>query len=101
MDLLEESTSDDEAVKKAKLEDLKYVCKLEIRFASERAATLTCQSLQVDEELTPSKVERSMQVRGEFLVVEIRATELRLLRASTASFFDMAMVAVRFLCEFH
>jgi len=99
--MLEESLSDDEeAVKRARVEDLKYACKMRIKFASEKAARITCQSLNVDAELTPSKVERTLQVDGEYLVVEIRATEIRLLRASVASFFDMAMVSVRFLCEF-
>jgi tRNA threonylcarbamoyladenosine modification (KEOPS) complex Pcc1 subunit len=100
MDLLEEDSDDGEQQKRARVEDLKYSCKMEIRFASAEAARNVMLALQVDEELTPSKVERTMDVKDEYLIVEVRATEVRLLRASTASFFDMAMVAVRFLCEF-
>src|SRR4051794_13976592 len=99
MDLLDENSSDEEVAIKPKEEDLKYSCKLEIKFASATAAKNVLLTLQVDEELSPSKVERVMEVSGDFLIVTIRAVEVRLLRASTASFLDMAMVAVRFLCE--
>jgi len=104
MDAAEEeevaSGAEDARPKRAKLEDLKYVCKVRIKFATNKAAVMTQQALEVDKEISPEKVERTMHVDNVFLVVEIRSTELRLLRASAASFFDMAMVAVRFLCEF-
>ena len=80
--------------------EMPYVCSIEIPFASKRSAQLTLKALEVDEELTPQKVVRSIKVEEERLIVQIKSTELRLLRASVSSFFDMCMIAVRFLCEF-
>lgn len=91
----------DESMKRVKVEvDMPFTCLVEVPFATERAAEITMQTLQVDAELTPDKVKRILTVRDNVLVVEIHSTEQRLLRASLASFFDMAMTAARFLCEF-
>lgn len=97
----EEGLSGEETQKRPKLDvDMPFTCSVEVPFATARAAEITKQTLEVDAELTPDKVRRTLQVRGSVLVCSIESTEQRLLRASLASFFDMAMTATRFLCEF-
>ncbi|KAH9255417.1 hypothetical protein BASA81_006536 [Batrachochytrium salamandrivorans] len=98
----EEELSGEEGVqKRPKLDvDMPFTCLVEVPFATCRAAEITKQTLEVDAELTPDKVRRTLLVRGSVLVCSIESAEQRLLRASLASFFDMAMTATRFLCEF-
>lgn len=103
---MEEEEDDEEEVnvKRTKLEetkvDMPFTCHIEIPFPTAHSAEITMKTLEVDKELTPDKVRRVLQVKDNILIVDIYSTEQRLLRASLASFFDMAMVALRFLCEF-
>lgn len=58
------------------------------------------QTLEVDEELQPTKIHRTLNVKGTELLVHFEATEVRLLRAAVSSFFDMSMLTARTLLEF-
>jgi tRNA threonylcarbamoyladenosine modification (KEOPS) complex Pcc1 subunit len=77
-----------------------FQCVTRVPCSSSRIAQLLLNVLDVDKEIAPDKITRTMRVEGSELVVTIEASEARLLRASMASFFDMAMVAMRTLCEF-
>jgi len=66
-----------------------FALELRVPCASPAAAALMKSALDVDKELSPAQVTRTCAVQGSELCVNIRASELRLLRASAASFFDM------------
>ena len=80
---------------------LRHRAVLRVPFASDRAALLTMRTLEVDKEISPDRVRRSLRVEpGAVLVATLEATEARWLRASLSSLLDMMAVAVRVLCEF-
>lgn len=105
MEQEEEDLSDPESAQQKRIKlvqgsTMPFSCSMRIPFETAEAAHMVKEALAVDEELTPDKVVRSMRVEGRDLVVDIQSTEMRLIKASSASLFDMAMVALRFLCEF-
>ena len=81
---------------------LRYQLTVRIPCADSRTAEWVKATLDVDKEISPDKVVRTLAVgpQGNMLIVSIQATEARLLRASVASLFDMMAVALRVLCEF-
>ena len=101
----DEGDSDPEVVQQKRLKLLAgkampFSCTIRVPYATEQSAQMVHDTLSVDAELTPDKVDRAMRVEGKILVIEIRSTEMRLIKAVSSSFFDMAMTATRFLCEF-
>ena len=86
--MLEVSDSD-EVTSIAKEEFKPYSCTIRVPCVSEASSTLLKQVLEVDKEISPAKVSKTMTVEGNHLVVVLETTEIRLLRASLASFFDM------------
>ena len=54
----------------------------------------------MDDELQPSKVEKTLATEGATLVGNFRASEARVLRVVLSSFYDMLGVVVRSLREF-
>jgi hypothetical protein len=77
-----------------------YSCELKIRFLSEEHATNALHVLQVDEELQREKSQKILKVQGCELFATLSATEVRVLRVMTSSFFDMVTTLTRTLREF-
>ena len=71
-----------------------------ITFNSMEHAAIVKSVLEVDKELQPKKVQKVFEVDGNCLCIYIKATEWRMLRVATSSFYDMAMVAVQCIDEF-
>ena len=71
-----------------------------ITFNSMEHAVIVKSALEVDKELQPKKVQKIFEVDGNRLCIYIKATEWRMLRVATSSFYDMAMVAVQCIDEF-
>ncbi|DBA03151.1 TPA: hypothetical protein N0F65_003871 [Lagenidium giganteum] len=99
-------------------------------FAEPTDAEYAKQTIEVDEELQPEKIERVLSVDGNTLIAYVfhcvfhceidvlnrvarlvcdwpwcchrkfRATEVRLLRAAVSSYYDMTLLAARTLLEF-
>ncbi|TDH70586.1 uncharacterized protein CCR75_001865 [Bremia lactucae] len=79
---------------------LPFECKMTLRFTDKLDALYVLRTLEVDEELQPKKIIRTLTVKGTELLVHIAATEIRLLRAAVSSFYDMSMLSARTLLEF-
>ncbi|KAG7393713.1 hypothetical protein PHYPSEUDO_004476 [Phytophthora pseudosyringae] len=97
-----------------------FECDISLNFPEEVDAQLVLQTLEVDEELQPEKIHRTLTVKGTELHVYVltlpmwcppglvavvrcshfEATEIRLLRAAVSSFYDMSALAARTLLEF-
>lgn len=73
---------------------------IRIDFDKAEHAHIVKSVLEVDKELQPHKVRKIFEVRDNSLCIYLRATEWRMLRVATSSFYDMAMVAVECLDEF-
>ena len=73
---------------------------IRIDFNKAEHARIVQSVLEVDKELQPHKVRKEFEVHGNSLCIYLRATEWRMLRVATSSFYDMAMVAVQCLDEF-
>ena len=79
---------------------LPYGATIRVVLLSADHAAITAGALAVDAELRPSQATKSVRADGAELVVELRASDARLLRSMVASALDMAAVAVRTLREF-
>uniref|UniRef100_A0AAV1V188 Transcription factor Pcc1 n=1 Tax=Peronospora matthiolae TaxID=2874970 RepID=A0AAV1V188_9STRA len=77
-----------------------YECDICLNFPAEVDAQFVLQTLEVDDELQPDKIHRTLTVKGSDLHVHFEATEIRLLRAAVSSFYDMSMLTARTLLEF-
>ena len=77
-----------------------YQCTLRINLPNERHAMIIKDCMEVDEELQPLKVSKQFTIAGSTLILEIAATEVRMLRVALSSFFDMVTVSVKTLLEF-
>ncbi|KAF1778580.1 CTAG/Pcc1 family [Phytophthora cactorum] len=77
---------------------------ISLGFPEEVDALYVLQTLEVDEELQPEKIHRTLTVKGDELHVydafHFEATEIRLLRAAVSSFYDMSVLTARTLLEF-
>jgi len=71
-----------------------------INFEREHWARIVMNTLEVDKELRPSLVQRSMTVENSNLKVSMSSSELRMLRTSISSFFDMILLATRTINQF-
>ncbi|KAG5182475.1 transcription factor Pcc1-domain-containing protein [Tribonema minus] len=77
-----------------------YVCKLELRYPSEATAAIAKASMEVDEELQPNKVSRTLELDGNKLMAQFAATEAKVLRVSVSTFCDTAALVSRTMLEF-
>ncbi|KAE8878155.1 hypothetical protein PF005_g22356 [Phytophthora fragariae] len=77
-----------------------FECEICLTFPEEVDAHYVLQTLEVDDELQPDKIHRTLAVKGTELHVHFEATEIRLLRAAVSSFYDMGVLAARTLLEF-
>ena len=73
---------------------------IRVRFEVPAHAELAASALAVDDELQPERSSKRFVVDGHDLVAHLAATDARLLRVVTVSFFDMLGVVVRTLREF-
>ncbi|KAF4322948.1 hypothetical protein BBO99_00003175 [Phytophthora kernoviae] len=77
-----------------------FECDVCLTFPEEVDAQYVLQTLEVDEELQPDKIHRTLSIKGAELHVHFEATEIRLLRAAVSSFYDMGLLTARTLLEF-
>ena len=73
---------------------------IKINFDNVGHAVIVKSALDVDKELQPQKVKKIFEIDGQSLIIHIKATEWRMLRVATSSFYDMALVAVQCVDEF-
>ncbi|KAJ1978654.1 hypothetical protein H4R33_005925 [Dimargaris cristalligena] len=73
---------------------------LEIPFPSEKAASIAAQALAVDRDLSASQISSTFTTEGNQLHVVLEATNLRILRIATNSFFEMIIMVTNTLGEF-
>ena len=73
---------------------------MRVQFQTPEHALIASRVLSVDDELQPSKVEKTLATEGATLVGNFRASEARVLRVVLSSFYDMLGVVVRSLREF-
>lgn len=73
---------------------------LRLRFESDAAAEIALNSLTPDAELNPHMVSRTMEVREAHLIIEMTASNAKLLRNSMNGIFDMLMLVDRVQTEF-
>ena len=62
---------------------------------SNRDALVLKNSLSVDPELNPTKVDRSIEVEDKVLVIRLDATEVCLLRPAVSTLLDLATAAAK------
>ncbi|TYZ56985.1 hypothetical protein PybrP1_006699 [[Pythium] brassicae (nom. inval.)] len=77
-----------------------FECDVQLVFPAPLDAQYALETLQVDGEIQPDKIHRTLAVDGAALTAHFEATEIRLLRAAVASFYDMALLVARTLLEF-
>lgn len=73
---------------------------IRVTLASPEHAQIAVNSLSVDKELQPERCTKRAEVDGKDVVCTVTASDLRLLRISAASYFDMLGVVLRTLREF-
>jgi EKC/KEOPS complex subunit PCC1/LAGE3 len=78
----------------------KFRCQTEVTFDASREAEVVYEVLSVDPELRPNDVRRNMRLDGSTVTVEFAAREMRMLRASVGTFYDLLDLAVRTLEAF-
>ncbi|KAJ2777839.1 hypothetical protein GGI15_004381, partial [Coemansia interrupta] len=77
-----------------------HTTKLTIPFTSARHATIACNSLSVDSELSSDKVQRTISTSDAQLLVTFSATTLRMLRVSINGFMDSLILVTKTLESF-
>ncbi|GAB9469211.1 hypothetical protein Gpo141_00006495 [Globisporangium polare] len=77
-----------------------FECDVCMTFPEAVDAQYALETLQVDAEIQPDKIHRTLSVEGANLIVHFQATEIRLLRAAVSSFYDMGLLVARTLLEF-
>mmetsp|Transcript_13168 Transcript_13168/g.44616 ORF Transcript_13168/g.44616 Transcript_13168/m.44616 type:complete len:115 (-) Transcript_13168:223-567(-) len=73
------------------------VCETRMVFplGSAHIANSIYDALVVDDELQPEKIQKTLSIDGESLVVEFKAPDWRLLRVASTSFIGFLMVAIK------
>jgi len=82
------------------LEVFKYHFDLKIDFGTSEWALAAFGALEVDKELRPNEIHKELKAEQKFLFVTFRAKELKVLRTSVSSFFDMIELVVKTINEF-
>jgi hypothetical protein len=79
-----------------------FPCRADVRVCYESAehAKIARDTLAVDEEIQPTKIQRSYSIQGGALTIHFAAVEVRLLRVALSSIFDMLQVISNTLAEF-
>ncbi|KAI0775177.1 transcription factor Pcc1-domain-containing protein [Trametes elegans] len=72
----------------------------QIPFASEKQANIAKQAIDVDRELQPEAVKRTLTVKGNILVATFRTLTVRLLRLTSNAFLENVDLVVRTIGEF-
>jgi tRNA threonylcarbamoyladenosine modification (KEOPS) complex Pcc1 subunit len=76
---------------------------IHVPFATAKAARYVATALNVDKEISPDKVWREITIlptNDKIVLFEVRATDVRMLKAALLSLFDMTATCIRILCEF-
>jgi hypothetical protein len=76
---------------------------MRVKFGSANDAFMVLSTLEVDEELQPKKITRTITIDTEdpsVLVLRYEATDLKVLRVSMSGVMDMLVVATKTLLEF-
>lgn len=73
---------------------------LQIPFASSKHATIAMESIQVDPELQPQAVLRTLAVEDDVLVANFKTLTIRLARLAVNSFLENVDLVVRTLEQF-
>mmetsp|Transcript_13155 Transcript_13155/g.34418 ORF Transcript_13155/g.34418 Transcript_13155/m.34418 type:complete len:99 (-) Transcript_13155:1634-1930(-) len=81
-------------------EEAKFKYDMNVPFASQDHAVIVYNSLVVDEELQPKLVIRDMSVDKDVLKVTFYTNQLRILRVSVSSFYDMLTLATKTVAQF-
>ena len=74
------------------MSELDHSSVLKIPFPTIELATIACRSLQVDKELDSLKGTKTFSTEKEFLVIEIKAQSIRLLRTMISRLFENIML---------
>ncbi|KAI9501691.1 transcription factor Pcc1-domain-containing protein [Coemansia spiralis] len=77
-----------------------YSTILTVPFEDPRLASITAESLKVDQELSVDKVSRCISVNDRSLIVTFAADSLRMLRVSINGFMDSLILVTRTLDTF-
>ena len=73
---------------------------LKIPFQNQDQATIAWNSLRVDPEPKRSGVEKTLKVEGHDLIVDFKCEEVRTLRVSVNSFYDLLYLVVQTMDKF-
>jgi len=73
---------------------------MSVDFKKPEWAEIAMRTLDVDKELKPRETCRELSVSGSHLIVKFGSVELRLLRTSVSSFFDMLSLVTKTINEF-
>lgn len=79
---------------------LKFKCETKVEFDTPREAEVVYDALRVDAELRPADASRVLRLQGATVAIEFAAREIRTLRASVGTFYDLLGLAVRTLEAF-
>jgi len=73
---------------------------LKVDFGSYDWARIAANTLEVDKELKPNEIRKELRASDNFLHVTFRAKDLKTLRTSLTSFFDMLDLVTKTINEF-
>jgi hypothetical protein len=79
---------------------LNHTCTLSFTFRSGQVAANVARVLQVDREIQETKVSKSFEVTSNVLKIDIRSSELKILRVVASSLYDMMSVVLQTMDEF-
>ena len=80
--------------------NLNHTCTLYFTFQSGQVASNVARVLKVDREIQQEKVSKSFEVSSNVLKIDIRSSELKVLRVVTSSLYDMMSVVLQTMDEF-
>jgi len=74
---------------------------LQLDYGDSNFANIIKNTLEVDAELKPQIISRSMEVNQTILYITYESADLRMLRTSLTGFFEMLQLATLTIKEFH
>lgn len=74
--------------------------KAQIEMLDAKQATIVARSVDVDPELRPEEVTRSIRVEGNAFVIEVAASDAKTLRTAVTSLYDFIRVSLLAVAEF-
>lgn len=78
----------------------KFAYEARIEMPSKKYAEIVATAINVDPELRPDEVTRTIHVDGNAFIIDIAATDLKSLRTSVGSVYDFIRVSLAALAEF-